>query len=76
MKFRYGDMVVVKGEPTQRVLDGTIGMVFVANGSDFLGVKFNGRTDLHSCGRDSFSRDSYWIMERFLTLVDDFSGNV
>ena len=76
MKFKYGDMVVVKGEPGQRVLDGTVGMIVVADGSDFPGVKFEGRTDLHSCNRDSFSRDSYWIRERFLTLVDDFSGNV
>ena len=57
-------------------MDGTVGMIFVADGSDFPGVKFEGRTDLHTCLGSSTKNDSFWIKERFLTLVDDFSGNV
>ena len=76
MKFKYGGMVVVNGEPTQRILDGTVGMIVVADGSDFPGIKFKGRTDLHTCSNASTKNDSFWIKERFLTLVDEFEGNV
>jgi hypothetical protein len=76
MKFKYGDMVVVNGEPNQRILDGTVGMIVVADGSDFPGVKFEGRTDLHTCNNSSTKNDSFWIKERFLTLYETFEGNV
>ena len=76
MKFKYGDMVVVKGEPNREVVDGTVGMIFVADGSDFPGVKFEGRTDLHTCNDASTKNDSFWIKERFLTLYEPFEGNV
>ena len=42
MKFKYGDMVVVNGNPDKRILNGTVGMIFVADGSDFLELSLRG----------------------------------